>query len=105
MQGIPARARQLEIVARKPMASSEECAVSQGDEPSLEDVWQLRAHGHGAFNDGCEAFVQLVGWLWQLGEDTDVVSLVIGCLFSGVTALWLRFVVGGWAGRFFGQRH
>lgn len=48
--------------------------------------------------------VQLVGLLGQLSEDTDVVSLVLGCLFSGATALWLRLVVGGWTGRFSGQR-
>lgn len=41
----------------------------------------------------------LAGWLGQYGEDTDVVSLLLGCFLSAGTALWLRFVAGGWARR------
>lgn len=43
--------------------------------------------------------VHLSGWLGQYGEDTDVVSLLLGCFLSAGTALWLRFVAGGWARR------
>lgn len=43
--------------------------------------------------------VHLAGWLGQYGEDTDVVSLLLGCFLSAGTALWLRFVAGGWARR------
>ena len=43
--------------------------------------------------------VHLAGWLGQHGEDTDVVSLLLGCFLSAGTALWLRFVAGGWARR------
>ncbi|HAX21072.1 MAG TPA: hypothetical protein DCY64_12415 [Hydrogenophaga sp.] len=48
--------------------------------------------------------VHLAGWLGQHGEDTDVVSLLLGCFLSAGTALWFRFAAGGWTGRFFGQR-
>ena len=48
--------------------------------------------------------VHLAGWLGQYGEDTDVVSLLLGCFLSAGTALWLRFVAGGWARRFSGLR-
>ncbi|WP_439113312.1 hypothetical protein [Hydrogenophaga sp.] len=48
--------------------------------------------------------VHLAGWLGQHGEDTDVVSLLLGCFLSAGTALWLRFVAGGWTGRFSGLR-
>ncbi|MDZ4280504.1 MAG: hypothetical protein U1C04_07005 [Hydrogenophaga sp.] len=43
--------------------------------------------------------VHLAGWLGQYGEDTDVVSLLLGCFLSAGTALWLRFLAGGWARR------
>ena len=43
--------------------------------------------------------VHLAGWLGQHGEDTDVVSLLLGCFLSAGTALRLRFVAGGWARR------
>lgn len=43
--------------------------------------------------------VHLVGWVGQYGGDTDVVSLLLGCFLSAGTALWLRFVAGGWARR------
>lgn len=43
--------------------------------------------------------VHLAGWLGRDGEDTDVVSLLLGCFLSAGTALWLRFVAGGWARR------
>ena len=43
--------------------------------------------------------VHLAGWLGQYGEDTDVVSLLLGCFLSAGTALRLRFVAGGWARR------
>lgn len=43
--------------------------------------------------------VHLAGWLGQYGEDTDVVSLLLGCFLSAGTALWLCFVAGGWARR------
>lgn len=43
--------------------------------------------------------VHLAGWLGQYGEDTDVVSLLLGCFLSAGTALWLRFVAEGWARR------
>lgn len=48
--------------------------------------------------------VHLAGWLGQHGEDTDVVSLLLGCFLSAGTALWFRFVAGGWTGRFSGLR-
>ena len=44
--------------------------------------------------------VHLAGWLGQYGEDTDVVSLLLGCFLSAGTALWFRFAAGGWTGRF-----
>jgi SSS family solute:Na+ symporter len=44
--------------------------------------------------------VYLVGWLGRYGEDTDLISLVLGCASSVLTALWFRFAVGGWSGRF-----
>ena len=47
--------------------------------------------------------VYLVGWMGQHGEGTDLVSLVLGCLLSAATALWFRFVDGGWSGRFSGM--
>lgn len=43
--------------------------------------------------------VHLAGRVGQYGEDTDVVSLLLGCFLSAGTALWLRFVAGGWARR------
>lgn len=43
--------------------------------------------------------VHLAGWLGRYGEDTDVVSLLLGCFLSAGTALWLRFAAGGWARR------
>lgn len=43
--------------------------------------------------------VHLAGWLGQHGEDTDAVSLLLGFFLSAGTALWLRFVAGGWARR------
>lgn len=43
--------------------------------------------------------VHLAGWLRQYGEDTDVVSLLLGCFLSAGTALWFRFAAGGWARR------
>ena len=43
--------------------------------------------------------VYLAGWLGQYGEDTDMISLLLGCFLSAGTALWLRFVAGGWARR------
>ena len=43
--------------------------------------------------------VHLVGWVGQYGEDTDAVSLLLGFFLSAGTALWLRFVAGGWARR------
>jgi solute:Na+ symporter, SSS family len=43
--------------------------------------------------------VHLAGWLGQYGEDTDMVSLLLGCFLSACTALWLRFGAGGWARR------
>jgi SSS family solute:Na+ symporter len=46
----------------------------------------------------------LVGWMGRYGEDTDVISLVLGCTASVVTALWFRFAAGGWSGRFSGLR-
>lgn len=48
--------------------------------------------------------VHLAGWLGQYGEDTDVVSLLLGFFLSAGTALWLRFVAGGWARRWSGLR-
>ena len=48
--------------------------------------------------------VHLAGWLGQYGEDTDVVSLLLGCFLSAGTALWFRFAAGGWTGRFSGLR-
>jgi SSS family solute:Na+ symporter len=44
--------------------------------------------------------VYMAGWLGQFGGDIDVVSLLLGCFLSAGTALWLRFVAGGWARRF-----
>lgn len=44
--------------------------------------------------------VHLAGWLGQYGENTDMVSLLLGCFLSAGTALWFRFVAGGWTGRF-----
>jgi solute:Na+ symporter, SSS family len=48
--------------------------------------------------------VYLVGWLGNHGEDTDVISLVFGCLVSAAAALWFRVAVGGWSGSFCGLR-
>ena len=48
--------------------------------------------------------VHLAGWLGQYGEDTDMVSLLLGCFLSAGTALWFRFAAGGWARRFSGLR-
>ncbi len=48
--------------------------------------------------------VYLVGWIGRYGDDTDVISLVLGCLSSTFTALWFRFSAGGWTGRFSGLR-
>ena len=48
--------------------------------------------------------VYLVGWKGHYGEDTDVISLVLGCFLSAGTALWCRFAAGGWSGRFSGLR-
>ncbi len=44
--------------------------------------------------------VHLAGRLGQHGEDTDVVSLLLGCFLSAGTALWFRFAAGGWTRRF-----
>jgi SSS family solute:Na+ symporter len=46
----------------------------------------------------------LVGWMGRYGEDTDVISLVLGCASSVAVALWFRFAAGGWSGRFSGLR-
>jgi SSS family solute:Na+ symporter len=48
--------------------------------------------------------VYLVGWLGNHGEDTDVISLVLGCFLSAAIALWFRIAAGGWSGRFSGIR-
>jgi solute:Na+ symporter, SSS family len=48
--------------------------------------------------------VYLVGWLGNHGEDTDVISLVLGCLLSAAAALWFRVAIGGWSGSFCGLR-
>ncbi len=48
--------------------------------------------------------VLLAGWLGQYGEDADVVSLMLGCFSSAGTALWFRFVAGGWTERYSDQR-
>lgn len=48
--------------------------------------------------------VYLAGWLRNHGEDTDVVSLVLGCSLSAATALLFRVAAGGWSGRFSGMR-
>ena len=48
--------------------------------------------------------VHLGGWLGSYGEDTDLISLVLGCLLSAATALWFRVAAGGWSGRFSGMR-
>ncbi len=48
--------------------------------------------------------VYLVGWKGHYGEDTDVISLVLGCFLSTATALWFRVAAGGWSGRFSGLR-
>jgi SSS family solute:Na+ symporter len=48
--------------------------------------------------------VYLVGWMGRYGEDTDVISLVLGCASSVAVALWFRFAAGGWSGRFSGLR-
>lgn len=48
--------------------------------------------------------VYLVGWKVHYGEDTDVISLALGCFLSTATALWFRVTAGGWSGRFSGMR-
>lgn len=48
--------------------------------------------------------VHLAGWLGRYGEDTDVVSLLLGCFLSAGTALWFRFAAGGWARQLFRLR-
>jgi SSS family solute:Na+ symporter len=48
--------------------------------------------------------VYLVGWLGNHGEDTDVVSLVLGCCLSAAIALGFRVSAGEWSGRFSGMR-